>query len=342
MTILETQRKLTSLVDVVKDEEKVLILMHDNPDPDAIASAVGLQHLLESLAKKPSLIGYSGIVGRAENRAMVKYLGIKMYSMSRISLQDYPCVALVDTQPLTGNNALPAGKSPDIVFDHHPLRPASRKVPHREIKPKYNVTASIITEYLIASKLEFDTNLATALFYAIKSETEGLSREVGKVEAHLRHFLYPRVDQKLLANIENARVSREYFKVIHSALEHCRIYDDVVIADLQSVSSPDIVAEVADLLMRLDKISWGFSFGAYNGDIVISARGTDRSKDAGTLMRTAVGDLGAAGGHEMMAGAKINVKDKTPAQKKALIRRLIRRVLELTGNQSTRGETLID
>jgi nanoRNase/pAp phosphatase (c-di-AMP/oligoRNAs hydrolase) len=341
MTISEIQRKLNSLVDVVKDEEKVLILMHDNPDPDSIASAVGLQYLIANLAKKPSLIGYSGIVGRAENRAMLKYLGIKMCSMSRISLQDYPCVALVDTQPRTGNNALPPGKSPDIVFDHHPFRPDSRKVPYREIKPRYNVTASIITEYLIASKLEFDSNLATALFYAIKSETEGLSREVGKIEARLRHFLYPHVDQKLLANIENARVSREYFKVIHSALERCMIYDDVVIANINEVTSPDVVAEVADFLMRLDKISWGFSFGAYNGDIVISARTTDRSKDAGTLMRAAVGGLGAAGGHEMMAGAKINVKDKTPAQKRAVIRRLIRRVLELTGNKSTPGENLI-
>src|SRR5262245_47088392 len=159
MVISEIQRKLNSLVDVVKDEEKALILMHDNPDPDVIASAVGLQYLLENLANKPSLIGYSGIIGRAENRAMLKHLGIKMTSMSRISLEDYPCVALVDTQPLTGNNSLPPGKSPDIVFDHHPYRPSSRKVPYRAIKPKYNVTASIITEYLIASKLEFDTNL---------------------------------------------------------------------------------------------------------------------------------------------------------------------------------------
>ena len=52
----EIQRKLNSLVDVVKDEEKVLILMHDNPDPDSIASAVGLQYLLGNLAKKPSVI----------------------------------------------------------------------------------------------------------------------------------------------------------------------------------------------------------------------------------------------------------------------------------------------
>ncbi len=341
MSKSETQQKLESLINVVRDEERVLILMHDNPDPDSIASAIGLQYLLGNLAAKPSVIGYSGIVGRAQNRAMLKHLGIKLCSMSRISLEDYPCVALVDTQPGTGNNVLPAVIRPTIVFDHHPFRPASRKVPYRAIKPKYNVTASIITEYLIASKLEFDSYLATALFYAIKSETEGLSREVGKVEARLRLFLYPHVDQKLLANIENARVSRDYFKVIHSALEHCLIYNDVVIADIPSVSSPDIVAEVADLLMRLERISWGFSLAAYDGDIVMSARTTDRSKDAGTLIRAAVGDWGAAGGHEMMAGAKINVKDKSQAKKRAIVRRLIQRLLELTGNQSARGEKLI-
>jgi nanoRNase/pAp phosphatase (c-di-AMP/oligoRNAs hydrolase) len=341
MTISEIQRKLDLLVNAVRNEEKVLILMHDNPDPDSIASAVGLQYLLWNLAKKPSLIGYSGVVGRAENRAMVKHLGIKMSSMSRISLQEYPCIALVDTQPSTGNNALPAERVPDIVFDHHPFRPASRRVSYREIKPRYNVTASIITEYLIASKLEIDPILATALFYAIKSETEGLAREVGKVEARLRHYLYPHVDQKLLANIENARVSREYFKIIHSALEHCVIYDDVVIANIEDVRSPDIVAEVADLVMRLDKITWGFSFGGFNGDILISARTIDRSNDAGSLIRKAVGELGAAGGHEMMAGAKISVKDKTAVQKKRLVRQLIQRVLELTGNESTEGEKLI-
>ena len=279
MTVSELQEKLRGLLEVVKDEEKILILMHDNPDPDSIASAVGLQYLLEKLAKKPSVIGYSGIVGRAENRAMVKHLGIKISSMSRIAVQDFSCVALVDTQPLTGNNSLPSDVQPKIVFDHHPFRPASRKVPYREIKPKYNVTASIITDFLIASNLEIEPLLATALFYAIKSETEGLGREVGKVEARLRHYLYPHVDQKLLSNIENARVSREYFNIIHSAMEHCVVYDEVVIAEIESVSSPDIVAEVADLLMRLDKITWGFSFGSYNGDILISARTIDRAND---------------------------------------------------------------
>jgi nanoRNase/pAp phosphatase (c-di-AMP/oligoRNAs hydrolase) len=342
MTISEIQRKLNALTNVVRDEDRILILMHDNPDPDAIASALGLQYLLEHLANKASLIAYAGIVGRAENRAMLKHLGIKLCSMAKISLQDFRCIALVDTQPSTGNNSLPPGVMPRIVFDHHPFRPASRKVPYREIKPKYNVTASIITEYLIASQLELDPTLATALFYAIKSETEGLGREVGKIEARLRHYLYPKVDQKVLANIENARVSREYFQIMHAALDNALIYGDAVIADLESVASPDVVAELADVLMRLEKVKWSFCVASYNGDILVSARTIDRGNDVGTLMQTAFGELGAAGGHEMMAGAKIPVKNKSAAAKKAFVRRLINRLLDLTGNDSGKGERLIN
>jgi nanoRNase/pAp phosphatase (c-di-AMP/oligoRNAs hydrolase) len=342
MSIYEIKRRLNSLSGVVKNEEKVLILMHDNPDPDSLASAFGLQHLLSNLAGTPSLIGYSGIVGRAENRAMIKHLDIKLCSLSRIPIKEYPCIAMVDTQPSTGNNSLPANLFPTIVFDHHPLRPASRRVAFREIKTKYNVTASVITEYLIASKMELDTKLATALFYAIKSETEGLSREVGKIEARLRHYLYPNVDQKLLANIENARVSKEYYQTIHSALENSTIYGDAVVARIENVHNPHIVAEVADFLMRLEKIKWGFCFGTFNGDVLVSARTIERTNDAGNLMRSAFGDIGAAGGHEMMAGAKIGLKVQSPQRKRTFVSKLISRVLELTGNNPKNGERLIE
>jgi nanoRNase/pAp phosphatase (c-di-AMP/oligoRNAs hydrolase) len=215
-------------------------------------------------------------------------------------------------------------------------------VPFHEIRPDYNVTASIIAEFVIASKLPLDATLATALFYAIKSETEGLGREVGKIEAKLQHYLYPMVDQKVLAQIENARVNREYFKVIHSALEHCQVYGDVVIARVENASNPDIIAEVADLLMRLEKTRWSFCFGTFNGDILISARTTDRKNDAGQIMRSAVGEWGAAGGHEMMAGAKISLKTASMARKRMLIRHLTHRLLDLTGLHALKGEQLID
>jgi nanoRNase/pAp phosphatase (c-di-AMP/oligoRNAs hydrolase) len=342
MTNPEIKRRLAELLKSGDKTGRVLILMHDNPDPDSLASSWGLQYLLKELAGRESTLAYSGIIGRAENRAMVKHLGIHLCPLSAINWDDYSDVAMVDTQPLTGNNSLPEGRNPTMVIDHHPLRPATRKVPYYEVRPDYNVTASIIIEFVIASRLEISLRLATAFFYAIKSETEGLGREVGAVEARLQHYLYPKIDQKLLARIENARVPREYFKVIHSALEQSQIFGDVVIALVENVSNPDIIAEVADLLMRLEKARWSFCFGTFNGDILVSARTADRHNDAGQLMRKAFSDWGTAGGHEMMAGAKIPVKPSSLARKRQVIRILIHRLLELTEVGDPHGEKLID
>ncbi len=342
MTDPEIKRRLTELLESGTRKGRVLILMHDNPDPDSLASGLGLQYLLKELAGRESTLTYSGIIGRAENRAMVKHLHIRLCPLSVIDWDDYSDVAMVDTQPMTGNNSLPEGRSPTVVIDHHPLRPATRKIPYHEVRPDYNVTASIIAEFVIASQLEIGSHLATAFFYAIKSETGGLGREVGAVEARLQHYLYPMIDQKFLARIENARVPREYFKVIHAALEHSQIFGDVVIARVEHATNPDIIAEVADLLMRLEKARWSFCFGTFNGDILISARTTDRHNDAGQLMRKAVSDWGTAGGHDMMAGAKIPVKPSSLARKRQIIRLLTHRLLELTAAGDTRGEKLID
>ncbi len=342
MTNPEIKRRVAELLESGERKGRVLILMHDNPDPDSLASSVGLQYLLKELGGRESTLAYSGIIGRAENRAMVKQLRIHLVPLSIVNWDDYADVALVDTQPLTGNNSLPEGRLPTFVIDHHPLRPATRKVSYHEVRPDYNVTAAIVCEFVIACQLEISTRLATAFFYAIKSETEGLGREVGEVEARLQHYLYPMIDQKLLARIENARVPREYFKVIHAALEHSQIFGDVVIARVEHATNPDIIAEVADLLMRLEKARWSFCFGTFNGDILISARTTERHNDAGQLMRKAVNDWGTAGGHEMMAGAKIPVRSSSLARKRQVIRLLVHRLLELTSAGNLSGEKLID
>src|SRR5262249_10480482 len=106
---------------------RALILTHDNPDPDSIAAAVGVRRLLEADEfAVPLALG--GIIGRAENRAMVRELRIPLTPIERLDLSRFQVVALVDTQPLTGNNSLPDDRKPDIVIDHHPPREASNGV----------------------------------------------------------------------------------------------------------------------------------------------------------------------------------------------------------------------
>ena len=104
-----------------------LILTHDNPDPDALASAAALAQLLKRRYRVSATIGYGGIIGRAENLEMVRGLRLRLSRVRHLSWKNYRHFALVDTQPRTGNNQLPAEVVPDVVIDHHPTRKESLK-----------------------------------------------------------------------------------------------------------------------------------------------------------------------------------------------------------------------
>ena len=86
----------------------LLILTHDHPDPDAIASAWTLSYLAKRLSGVESRIVYGGMIGRVENQAMVRLLDIPVHPLrSRSDFRKFRAVALVDTQPCFGNNPFP-------------------------------------------------------------------------------------------------------------------------------------------------------------------------------------------------------------------------------------------
>src|SRR5262245_15737771 len=144
-----------------------LILTHDNPDPDSMAAAEGLRALLESEAGVRCTVARGGIVGRAENRAMVSVLGFDHLDVQRIDWKAYPIIGLVDTQPETGNNSLPAGHRVDIIVDHHPKRPGSARAPWCDIREEYGASCTIVYSYLRERKVQISSKVATALLYAI-------------------------------------------------------------------------------------------------------------------------------------------------------------------------------
>jgi nanoRNase/pAp phosphatase (c-di-AMP/oligoRNAs hydrolase) len=143
---------------------RVLILCHNNPDPDTIASAYGLQFLLSKKFSTRSVIGYGGVVTRAENRAMILRLHIKMTQMGRIDRSKYYGIALLDAQSGTGNSLIASRDEPPfIVIDHHPLRKPSFKAEFHDIRPNYGSTSTIITEYIAAAGLVPTRSVAKAL-----------------------------------------------------------------------------------------------------------------------------------------------------------------------------------
>src|SRR5205823_11783994 len=95
--------RLRKLLAVAREHRRALVLTHDNPDPDAVASACGLAHLLTEAAGVPATAAYGGIIGRAENKALLKVLQLPVLPVSRVENQRRDLVSLVDTQPEVGN-----------------------------------------------------------------------------------------------------------------------------------------------------------------------------------------------------------------------------------------------
>jgi nanoRNase/pAp phosphatase (c-di-AMP/oligoRNAs hydrolase) len=55
------------LLELIKNKKEILIIVHNNPDPDAIASANALSFLAENLSNVKASIAYGGSIGRTEN-----------------------------------------------------------------------------------------------------------------------------------------------------------------------------------------------------------------------------------------------------------------------------------
>ena len=86
----------------------VLIMTHDNPDPDGLASGKALAVLLESAWQIPYHMVYSGLIARSENIAMLRLLTPEWEHVDTLEdLDKFSALALVDTQPTAGNNSLP-------------------------------------------------------------------------------------------------------------------------------------------------------------------------------------------------------------------------------------------
>ena len=84
---LPARDKLERLMRVAKGKKRALILTHDNPDPDSMAAAVALAHILERRAGVEARVGYGGIIGRAENIAFVKVLRLPVSHVSQMDLR---------------------------------------------------------------------------------------------------------------------------------------------------------------------------------------------------------------------------------------------------------------
>ena len=306
----------------------VLILTHDNPDPDALASGKAFETLLKSAWNIPSRLLYSGLVQRAENRALLNLLTPGWeHSDVLIGLDRYSAIALVDTQPGAGNNRLPTAHHPSIVLDHHhPLRETLGTIPFADVQPEIGATVTLLDHYMESAGVIPDSDLATAMFYALKTDTRGLSRGASSADKIVYFKLLAKIDHSKLIQIEQAGLSQTYFRAFSRGLQAARVYTRSVVADLGMMHRPDIAAEIADLLIRLDKAQAVLCLGLHEKTLHLSIRTEPMGQDAGLLVQQVIVPPGKAGGHGTMAGGQVPLAGQEVSH---LVSEIVRRFLKV-------------
>ncbi|APZ93125.1 putative manganese-dependent inorganic pyrophosphatase [Fuerstiella marisgermanici] len=303
---LPRQTRSDQLLNVVKDYEHIAVVTHDNPDPDAVSAGWAVCRLIrKSLDRQPRLIG-GGDILRAENRHMMNLLQPPIELMQQFQPQERTAAILVDCGLQVAGHLL---TSPNVrtvaVIDHHQTG-SKPDIPFVDIRPRMAASATMTSGYLREQKLEPGERLATALLYAIRTETCGNefrhTREDRSVILWLTRFANP----EWLAAIESAPLPRGYFADLVLALQNTFLYDQSAFCLLPRAEGQEIVGEVADLLIRCEGVEQVFCGAAIADDLLCSVRTENELDSAAELVQATLHGLGFGGGHIHRAGGKVS------------------------------------
>ena len=334
--------KCEKLAAVLKNARHLYIILQDYPDPDAIASAAALRELARQRYSLGSSLVFGGVVGRVENRALLRYLDLTLRPFDAVNMVEHPCLALVDTQPGMGNNCLPDTIIPHIVIDHHPITRATRQAAYTDIRRRYGATSTILYEYLRESKIPLTPPLATALLYGIRSDTQDLGRENTRADMEATLALFPLANIRMYHNIQQASVSTPYYRLLASALHETWQCGPALVSLPGRIDTPDAIGEIADLLLRHESCQWSLSIGLFDNRYLLSMRTIAPKANAGQTMRRLVDGQGTGGGHRMLAGGQIPIPDPPAKRDKKLEEVLMRRFLRMVARGGGKPRRLLD
>jgi nanoRNase/pAp phosphatase (c-di-AMP/oligoRNAs hydrolase) len=299
-----TKQKLRELRTIVSERDRVAIVLQDDPDPDAMASAMALRTLLGRNKQTTPFFAFKPVT-RPENRTMVHLLDIEVLPASTEALAPFDKIAMVDVEPPYFNGKLPRA---DIVIDHHPNY-TSGNAPFEDVRTKYGSTSTIMTEYLICAEEKISERLATALMYGIRTDTLALSRHVTDEDFQAFSYLAPIANYNLLRQIDRPELPLDFARILARAMTRMQVRDGLIALNLGRVERDDIIVQMADFCLQFESVKWVAISGKLGKDLVIAVRNYAAGREnAGEAVKALFGDIGSAGGHRNMAKAVIPLR----------------------------------
>lgn len=294
------------LHDLLEEGSEINIVCHNNPDPDCLASALALGRIAAAAGIDERQILYSGDISHQQNRAFVNLLDIDLKPFESETVQDRAAdslLAFVDHSTPSENNTVPPDTAVDIVIDHHPADDIdARFVDHRE---ELGAAATILTEYVRDLDVELDADLATALLFAIRSDTLDFLRGATHGEYEAAGYLHQYADHEMLRQFSTPSVSGGTLDAISTAIDNRKVKQAVLISHVGRTSERDALPQAVDYLVRLEGVQTAIVFGLVDDSIHVSARSPDARVNAGKVLHEAFKDVGSGGGHQNVAGGEI-------------------------------------
>ena len=290
-----------------EENAKVLIVCHDNPDPDALASALAIKHLCESIGHEPTIV-HGGMIEHQQNRAMVKLLEMDVrriildWEVEDI-LTDSDLVICVDFSHPGANNILPPTCVPHIVIDHHTsdTRPAGDVI---LVRSEFAATSSLVASILMNSGIEINRNVATALAFGIRTDTLGFTRSFNAVDLRALSWLGAWIDWELMRSFESPPRSQEVLSIFKQALTDATLENGLMLAPVTQMTDRDALSQVADFLLPTEDVDIVITYGVRISKVILSARSTNDSIHIGRILSNTF-EKGRAGGHKSLAGGQI-------------------------------------
>ncbi len=293
---------LTELIDFLRGKN-VYIQTHNFPDADAIASAFGMQKILEHYGIRSTLC-YHGVIDRINMKKMVSLLGIEIVAKDSLEgmMKEEDPIVCVDSQK-HGGNILDLVGDEVAAIDHHPTV--------KEIEYFYKdvrivgACATIITGYFRELNIPMDRTTATALLYGLKMDTSGFSRGVKEEDIEAFSFLNELADQDILRSLETNQLEMKDIRAYGAAVNNMIVEGRYGFTEIPFACPDALIAITCDFLLSIEEVDVAIVYARRTDGFKFSVRaeeGAEEKVDCGELISKALEGLGSGGGHAFMAG----------------------------------------
>ncbi|MFC4449317.1 DHH family phosphoesterase [Halorussus aquaticus] len=301
--------------------DEVAVLMHPNPDPDAMACAIGVAHLASEVGTDATL-QFAGQIRHQENRAFRTVLDLDLEQIDHVSQVAAEDVILVDHNTPRGFEGAER-LEPYAVVDHHPGNGTGEQFTDQ--RTDYGACATIVAEYLedvggtpvgpdddeeSADGVVVPSAVSTGLLYGVQSDTKHLTSGCTEAEFSAAAYLYEGVDEDLLDRIANPQVSAEVLEIKAQAISGRDVRGSFAVSDVGRINNADAIPQAADELLQLEGVTAVVVFGRREDTVHLSGRSRDDRVHMGKALETVADDIpgASAGGHARMGGGQVPVE----------------------------------